>query len=90
MVSMARQAAAESPPGGAVAPSSNCSARAQAHGVLGENCSHVFDDGPNPAATPQLLDLFDRYSVHRHFFLIGKFARACPGLVKEIFRARAI
>jgi peptidoglycan/xylan/chitin deacetylase (PgdA/CDA1 family) len=44
----------------------------------------TFDDGPNPAATPRLLELFDRYSVRATFFLIGKFARACPGLVKEI------
>jgi peptidoglycan/xylan/chitin deacetylase (PgdA/CDA1 family) len=44
----------------------------------------TFDDGPNPAVTPQLLDLFERYSVRGTFFLIGKFARACPALVKEI------
>jgi peptidoglycan/xylan/chitin deacetylase (PgdA/CDA1 family) len=44
----------------------------------------TFDDGPNPAVTPKLLDLFDRYAVRGTFFLIGKFARACPGLVKEI------
>jgi peptidoglycan-N-acetylglucosamine deacetylase len=44
----------------------------------------TFDDGPNPAVTPQLLELLDRYSVRATFFLIGKFARACPELVKEI------
>jgi peptidoglycan-N-acetylglucosamine deacetylase len=44
----------------------------------------TFDDGPNPAVTPQLLDLFDRYSVQATFFLIGKFARACHGLVREM------
>jgi peptidoglycan-N-acetylglucosamine deacetylase len=44
----------------------------------------TFDDGPNPAVTPRLLDLFERYSVRATFFLIGKFARACPDLVKEI------
>jgi peptidoglycan-N-acetylglucosamine deacetylase len=44
----------------------------------------TFDDGPNPAVTPQLLELLDRYSVRATFFVIGKFASACPDLVKEI------
>src|SRR5580692_7497179 len=44
----------------------------------------TFDDGPNPAVTPLLLDLLDRHSVRATFFLIGKFARACPELVREI------
>jgi peptidoglycan/xylan/chitin deacetylase (PgdA/CDA1 family) len=44
----------------------------------------TFDDGPNPAITPRLLELFDQYSVRATFFLIGKFARACPELVREI------
>jgi len=44
----------------------------------------TFDDGPNPAITPQLLDLLARYNVKSTFFVVGKFARECPGLVKEI------
>ena len=44
----------------------------------------TFDDGPNPAVTPRLLELFERHSVRATFFLIGKFARACPDLVREI------
>jgi peptidoglycan-N-acetylglucosamine deacetylase len=44
----------------------------------------TFDDGPNPAVTPRLLELFDRYSVRATFFAVGKFARACPDLVREI------
>jgi peptidoglycan/xylan/chitin deacetylase (PgdA/CDA1 family) len=44
----------------------------------------TFDDGPNPAITPQLLDVFDRYSVRATFFLIGKFVRECPALTQEI------
>ena len=44
----------------------------------------TFDDGPNPAITPQLLDLLARYNVKSTFFVVGKFARLCPGLVKEI------
>jgi peptidoglycan/xylan/chitin deacetylase (PgdA/CDA1 family) len=44
----------------------------------------TFDDGPNPAVTPQLLDLLDRHKVHATFFLIGKHVRAFPALAKEI------
>jgi peptidoglycan-N-acetylglucosamine deacetylase len=43
----------------------------------------TFDDGPNPAITPKLLDLLDRHKVRATFFLIGAFARECPDLVRE-------
>jgi peptidoglycan/xylan/chitin deacetylase (PgdA/CDA1 family) len=44
----------------------------------------TFDDGPNPSVTPVLLDLLARHSARATFFVIGKFARACPELVREI------
>ena len=43
----------------------------------------TFDDGPNPAITPKLLDLLDRHQAKATFFVVGKFVRECPGLVKE-------
>ncbi|MGB9464711.1 MAG: polysaccharide deacetylase family protein [Candidatus Acidiferrum sp.] len=43
----------------------------------------TFDDGPNPAITPKLLDLLDRYKARATFFVIGKHARECPQLLKE-------
>ena len=43
----------------------------------------TFDDGPNPAITPKLFDLLDRYNAMATFFLIGRFVRECPALVKE-------
>lgn len=43
----------------------------------------TFDDGPNPAITPKLLNLLDQYKARATFFVIGKFARECPELVKE-------
>lgn len=44
----------------------------------------TFDDGPNPAVTPQLLGLLGRYDVRASFFLIGKHVKAFPSLAKEI------
>jgi peptidoglycan-N-acetylglucosamine deacetylase len=44
----------------------------------------TFDDGPNPAITPKLLDLLDRYKAPATFFVIGRYARECPELVQEI------
>jgi peptidoglycan-N-acetylglucosamine deacetylase len=44
----------------------------------------TFDDGPNPSITPKLLDLLDRRQVNATFFVVGKFVRECPGLLKEI------
>jgi peptidoglycan-N-acetylglucosamine deacetylase len=45
----------------------------------------TFDDGPNPACTPQLLALLERHGAPATFFVVGRFARSCPELVREIF-----
>jgi len=44
----------------------------------------TFDDGPNPAATPALLDLLDKDDARATFFLIGQHVRAFPALAREI------
>jgi len=44
----------------------------------------TFDDGPNPAATPALLNLLDAHGVRATFFLIGSHVRAFPALAREI------
>lgn len=44
----------------------------------------TFDDGPNPAVTPKLLDLLDRYQAKATFFVIGRFVRECPALTREV------
>jgi peptidoglycan-N-acetylglucosamine deacetylase len=44
----------------------------------------TFDDGPNPAITPALLELLDRHSVRATFFLIGAHVRACRELARAI------
>jgi len=47
----------------------------------------TFDDGPNPAVTPRLLDALAKANVRATFFLIGGFVRQCPELVREIAAA---
>jgi peptidoglycan-N-acetylglucosamine deacetylase len=69
---------------GAVAPSSELYGPTLRHTDVAKKIALTFDDGPNPAVTPLLLDLFDRHAVRATFFLIGKFARACPDLAREI------
>ena len=35
----------------------------------------TFDDGPNPAITPKLLNLLDAFDAKATFFLIGRSSR---------------
>jgi peptidoglycan-N-acetylglucosamine deacetylase len=44
----------------------------------------TFDDGPNPAITPKLLDLLAKHNARATFFLVGKFVHECPDLTREI------
>lgn len=47
----------------------------------------TFDDGPNPAWTPQLLDILARHNITATFFLIGSFAAREAALVRQIAAA---
>jgi peptidoglycan/xylan/chitin deacetylase (PgdA/CDA1 family) len=44
----------------------------------------TFDDGPNPAITPALLDLLDRHRVKATFFLIGAWVCEVPSLANDV------
>ena len=46
----------------------------------------TFDDGPDPAVTPWVLDLLDAHGARASFFCIGQRAAAHPALVREIAR----
>ena len=46
----------------------------------------TFDDGPDPAATPALLELLDRYGAKASFFCVGRKAALYPDVVREIAR----
>jgi peptidoglycan/xylan/chitin deacetylase (PgdA/CDA1 family) len=47
----------------------------------------TFDDGPNPACTPRLLDILAQHDVRATFFLIGSFAQQKPDLVRQTLAA---
>lgn len=58
--------------------------------VAGADSSEIaltYDDGPNDRSTPDLLQLLDRFQVKATFFLIGKFVRQQPRLVREVHAA---
>jgi peptidoglycan/xylan/chitin deacetylase (PgdA/CDA1 family) len=44
----------------------------------------TFDDGPNNAATPELLDVLAHRGVRATFFVMGDFARMQPELVRRV------
>jgi len=46
----------------------------------------TFDDGPDPRATPALLDLLREHDVEAAFFVIGKKVDAAPELANQILR----
>lgn len=47
----------------------------------------TFDDGPNPAWTPELLDILASHRVRATFFLVGHYAWEEPALVRRILAA---
>jgi peptidoglycan/xylan/chitin deacetylase (PgdA/CDA1 family) len=44
----------------------------------------TFDDGPDPAHTPPVLDVLAEYGIRAAFFLIGEAASRHPALVRRI------
>lgn len=47
----------------------------------------TFDDGPDPAFTPRILDILDKYSVKATFFALGHNAAQHPQLLREVVEA---
>ena len=58
--------------------------------VLGElpeadqSVSLTFDDGPNPDATPRILDALGEHGVKATFFILGAYAERWPELVRRV------
>ena len=47
----------------------------------------TFDDGPDPATTPALIDLLAEHSAHATFFLIGERVERHPDIVRRLVAA---
>jgi len=57
----------------------------EAYGYKPKQVAITFDDGPDPAYTPQMLDILKKKNAKATFFLIGVPAENDPGLVKRIY-----
>jgi Glycosyltransferases, probably involved in cell wall biogenesis len=53
-------------------------------GAVPKTLALTFDDGPDPAYTPAILDILKEKNVKATFFIIGANAEAHPGLVQRI------
>ena len=69
---------------GTIAPASQLFGRTVRHTQDADAIALTFDDGPNPAVTPALLEVLEKNSVRATFFVIGKHVRAFPDLAVEI------
>ncbi|HEY4217665.1 MAG TPA: polysaccharide deacetylase family protein [Gemmatimonadaceae bacterium] len=50
----------------------------------GRRVALTFDDGPNPDATPLVLDALKARGVHATFFILGRHAERWPDLVQRV------
>lgn len=58
--------------------------------IAGDDPSQValtFDDGPNDAATPQLLEVLAQHNVRATFFAMGNYARMRPEIARGVVAA---
>ncbi|MFI5801967.1 polysaccharide deacetylase family protein [Streptomyces sp. NPDC051561] len=69
-------------PVSAVKPVAVTIAHASDAGARGVNLT--IDDGPDPAWTPQVLDLLREYGVKATFCMVGTQAKAYPDLVRKV------
>lgn len=70
----------------AVAPCSQLFGPTLRHTKDSGTVALTFDDGPNPAVTPHILDLLDKHQASATFFQLGKYVRQFPALSNEILR----
>jgi peptidoglycan-N-acetylglucosamine deacetylase len=47
----------------------------------------TYDDGPNDPHTLKLLEVLAKHDVHATFFMIGRYVRQRPDIVREVARA---
>lgn len=62
--------------------------RTFAHSRRGsKQISLTYDDGPNDPHTSRLLETLAKHNVRATFFLIGRYVRQRPDIVREVLRA---
>jgi peptidoglycan/xylan/chitin deacetylase (PgdA/CDA1 family) len=52
-----------------------------------KNLALTYDDGPNDPYTLRLLEVLARHGVHATFFLIGRYVKQRPDIVREMAQA---
>lgn len=67
-----------------MAPESQLYGRTLTHGNDPGQLALTFDDGPNDPHTLHLLDVLAEHQAKATFFLIGKYIRQRPGIVRAI------
>ncbi|MGH8907171.1 MAG: polysaccharide deacetylase family protein [Egibacteraceae bacterium] len=76
---------------GATALAKRLVLRALPPGLAGRGADHhvalTFDDGPDPASTPQFLALLDSLGWRATFFMLGSMVDRNPGLAAEVAAA---
>jgi peptidoglycan/xylan/chitin deacetylase (PgdA/CDA1 family) len=58
--------------------------------IAGDDPSEIaltFDDGPNDAATPELLEVLARHGVRATFFMVGDFVKLRPEIARQVAAA---
>lgn len=59
---------------------------ARSYSMPARTVALTFDDGPDPAWTPEILAILEHYRVPATFFLVGAHVASYPGLVREEMR----
>ncbi len=57
------------------------------HGPNGRELALTFDDGPNERYTQEMLEKLEAAQVRATFFVVGKYARNLPWLLRQIHEA---
>jgi peptidoglycan/xylan/chitin deacetylase (PgdA/CDA1 family) len=70
-----------------MAPHSQLYGRTLTHGGDPGEMALTYDDGPNDPYTRRLLDVLARHNAKATFFLIGKYVRQRPDIVRAIQQA---
>ena len=67
-----------------MAPQSQLYGRTLTHGADPDQIALTFDDGPNDPHTLRLLDVLAQHKAKATFFLVGKYVRQRPDIVRAI------